>query len=199
MTYKDVVNMYSKKGYIFRTEKMRLNLGAIRSKDSKSNKFDDLGFLAWIDENNQEQLLYYWVTTDPGKSYLLAPMKRDGCIITVPGQYLEVFAIGLHNGKYQCFKQVGKMAYVRDNNKDEILDFSLYKDPEKAKTNIFWDICNTNYHRAHEFKIVEYVFNYSAGCTVVKNPETYKKLIELQNKSSKFGFQRFDYTLFEEQ
>jgi len=35
------------KGYKFRTEEMALNLGGIRSNTSESNKFDDLGFVAW--------------------------------------------------------------------------------------------------------------------------------------------------------
>lgn len=177
---------------------MALNLFGIRSRESKSDKFDDLGGVAWIDENGQKELFNFWMTTDPGKHWLTTPMSKEGTIILVPGQYKNVYAKGLHAGKYDAFKQVKEMYYVRDYNKDLVLDFDLYRDKEQLKIRGFWGINGTNLHRASEFKIVELVGPYSAGCQVVQRPETFKKLIELRNKSMEYGFQKFDYTLFEE-
>lgn len=197
-TYQDVKQLYASKGYSFREQKWALNIGAIRSKNSKSDTFDDLGWMAYVDGENKPQIQFFWCTTDPGKHWLLSPMKTDGTIIMVPGQYKEVFGVGKHNGQYECFKQLGPIAYVRDNNKDTTLDFSLYRDPQKRKTSLFWAISNTNLHRASEWKIIQWVGAYSAGCQVVQNPQTFKKLIELRDKSFQAGFKRWDYTLFEE-
>lgn len=197
MTYQDVKRLYLSKGYKFREQKMALNLFGIRSKISQSDKFDDLGGLAWIDEEG-EHLQNFWMTTDPGKHWLLTPMNSSGCIIMVPGQYLECYGKGLHNGKYECFKQVGPMAYVRDNDRNTELDFSLYRDPEKRKKHLFWGIQGTNFHRASLGKLTSLVQSYSAGCMVVQKPEIYKKLIDLRDKSFDAGFKRFDFTLFEE-
>lgn len=198
MTYKDAKIKYNLMGYKFRTEKMALNIFGIRSKNSQSNKFDDLGGVAWIDEQGNPQIMNFWMTTDPGKDWLLNPMNKNGCIITVPGQYLEVFQKGLHSGKYPALVQRKPMLYVRDNNRDSILDFSLYQDPEKRKKFAFWGINGTNFHRASGSKIVDFVTLYSAGCSVVQRPETFNKIMDLVDKSIKFGFINFDYTLFEE-
>jgi len=196
--YEDVRRLYASKSYVFRENKMALNIGAMRAKNSKSDTFDDLGWCAYIDENNTPQIQFFWCTTDPGKYWLQNPMKEEGCAIMVPNQYKEVLGVGKHNGKYECFKQLGPMSYVRDNNKDTILDFSLYRDPEKRKKALFWAIINSNVHRASEFHNVPIIGRYSASCQVVQNPQTFKKLIELRDKSFSAGFSRWDYTLFEE-
>ncbi len=196
-TYEDVKGIYAEKGYIFRTQEMALNLGAIRANNSQSDKFDDLGWCANI-EGGQPRIQFFWLTTDPGKHWLLTPMKADGTIIMVPGQYKEVFGQGKHNGQYECFKQLSPIAYVRDNDKNTELDFSLYRDAEKRKKHLFWNIANTNLHRASENKIVQWVGLYSAGCQVVQNPQTFATLMALRYKSELLGYRRWDYTLFEE-
>ncbi len=198
MTYDSIKTLYQAKGYRFREEKMALNLFGVRSKTSESDKFDDLGGVAWVDENYRRQFFNFWMTTDPGKHWLLTPMKSSGTIILVPGQYLEVYEKGLHNGKYDCFKQTGQMRYVRDYNKDTKLDFELYRNPEELKIRGFWGVNGTNLHRAAESKIVEFVGPYSAGCQVVQRIETFKKLLALRDQSEVFGFTKYDYTLFEE-
>ena len=198
MNYESTKKLYLSKGYKFREEKMALNLHGIRSRFSQSDKFDDLGGIAWIDENGEKQHFNFWMTTDPGKYYLQNPMDKNGCIIMIPGQYIEVYGRGLHNGKYECFKQVRKMEYVRDNNKDTLLDFDLYRDPIKRAAFAFWGINGTNFHRAHINAILKWIGRYSAGCQVAQRPETFKKLIDLRDKSVKFGYSFWDYTLFEE-
>jgi len=198
MNYNSIKQNYLKNNYVFRTEKMRLNIFGIRSKNSKSDKFDDLGGVAWIDEDGKEQLFNFWMTTDPGKYWLQNPMNKDGCIIMVPGQYLECYARGLHSGKYDALVQVAKMHYVRDNDKNTDLDFSLYRDPVKLAAFGFWGMNGTNFHRASEWKIVDLIFNWSAGCQVVQRPETFKKIMDLRDESIIAGWKKFDYTLFEE-
>jgi len=198
MNYDKIKQTYLSKRYKFREEKMALNLHGIRSRESKSDKFDDVGGVAWIDEAGKQQYWDFWITTDPGKYYLQNPMNKDGCIIMVPGQYIEVYGKGLHNGSYECFKQAKPMYYVRDYNKDTILDFELYRDPAQLKIRGFWGMNHTNLHRASKWKILQWIERYGAGCQVVQRPETFKKLIALRDKSTAFGFNFWDYTLFEE-
>lgn len=197
MDYKSIKDRYLKMGYKFRTGKLELNLFGIRSKDSQSDKFDDLVGCAWINENMVPCLYAFPATTDPGKYWLQNPMKKDGCAILVPGQYLEVYEAGKHKGEYEAFIQCSHMRYVRDNNRDTTLDFSLYRDPAK-KASIFWDIIGSNLHRASSWKIVNWVSKYSASCQVIQDPKYFAQLIELRDKSIKFGYKKFDYTLFED-
>lgn len=185
-------------GFTFREDKMALNVGAIRTTNSQSNKFDDFGFVAFVNQIGEPHLFTFACTTDPGKYYLQNPLDRNGCIITVPGQYIEVFGRGLHNGNYECFKQKKHMCYVRDNNKDTILDFDLYRDSTKRKINAFWGINGTNLHRASVIKLLQWVERYSAGCTVVQSATKFKQLIELRDASVNYGYTLWDYTLFEE-
>jgi hypothetical protein len=198
MTYKDCQNLYSKKGYKFRTGKMELNIFGIRSKNSQSDKYDDLGGVAYIDEEGKEQLFHFWMTTDPGKYYLTNPMNKEGCIIVVPGQYLQVYGLGLHSGKYEALVQKSPMHYVRDNNKDTELDFRLYREPKSLRELGKWEMRGTNFHRSSAWNVVPFIGRYSAGCQVVQKPETFDKIMNLVKESIKAGYKRFDYTLFEE-
>jgi len=196
--YEDIWVLYIDKKYKFRTDTMALNIGAVRSKESQSDKFDDLGFCAWIDKDNKRNLFTFPVTTDPGKYWLMNPMNKDGTIIMVPGQYIEVYGKGLHNGEYDCFKQIAPIHYVRDYNKDSKLDFDLYRNPESLKIRGFWGINGTNLHRASKFKNVLSIGMYSAGCQVVRKALDFNILLDLREISANCGYQRWDYTLFEE-
>lgn len=198
LTYQSVKELYLGKEYRFRQQKMALNIGAIRSKESQSDKFDDIGFVAWISTDHVENLFTFPITTDPGKHWLQNPMNKNGTIIMVPGQYIEVYGQGLHNGEYLCFKQIGQIRYVRDFNKDSKLDFDLYRNPENLKIRGFWGICGTNLHRASKVKNVLNVGMYSAGCQVVQKLSDFDRLIGLQGTSKVYGFKKWDYTLFEE-
>ncbi len=197
MNYNDLKQKYLKMGYKFRTDKMALNLFGERSVNSQSDKFDDIVGCAWVNENSVPCIVNYKATTDPGKYWLQNPMNKKGTIIMVPGQYLEAYGIGKHKGEYEAFVQIAHIAYVRDNNKDTVLDFSLYRDKEKFKKEVFWDICGTNLHRSSAWNIIPFIGQYSAGCQVLQNPKEFATLIELRDKSALKGWKKFDYTLFE--
>jgi hypothetical protein len=198
MNYLEVKQLYAKNGYKFREEVGAINIFGIRSKTSKSDKFDDLGGVAYKMVGGQTFVDHFWMTTDPGKHWLTSPMNKNGTIILVPGQYINVYTKGLHNGEYDCFKQVGQMAYVRDYNKDTTLDFDLYRNPEERKIRLFWGVNGTNLHRASKWKIVELIGSYSAGCQVVQRAETFEKLLKLRDWSNTHGYTHWDYSLFEE-
>lgn len=197
MTYSEIEKLYEKNEYKFRTEDYALNIFGIRSKESRSNKFDDKIGIAWRVENSKFIIIDN-ATTDPGKYWLELPSVREGTIIVVPNQYTEVYEKGLHAGKYDAFKQCAPMVYVRDNDRNMDLDFSLYRDLQKRKIHSFSAIRGTNLHRASENKIVQFVEKYSAGCQVVQNPTFFARMIMLRDLSISEGYKKFDYTLFEE-
>lgn len=197
MNYKEIENKYKEKGYVFRTGLYEVNVFGIRSINSQSNQFDDIIGVAWNGKKGSYCLTGN-ATTDPGKYYLQNPMNNKGTIIMVPGQYLKCYAKGLHAGKYDCFKQVAPMGYVRDDNKDTILDFKLYRDPILKGQHYFKNISGTNLHRASEWKIIQLVERYSAGCQVIQDPTFYSRLLSIRDVAITHGQKLFDYTLFEE-
>lgn len=189
------------KGYrFFQGGQYNLNIVGIRTKNSESNSFDDFLLVAFQDKNFQWQLKQWAITTDPGKPWLLKPMDPKGCAVIVPGQYLDVYADGIHGRskppgrRYRALEQVGKMAYVRDNNKDSRIDSSLWKDPR----NVFWDILKTNIHRSSQWAVTRWVETYSAGCQVFQSPKDFDEFMGLVSLAKIAGHNRFSYTLLME-
>lgn len=181
-----------------------LNIIGVRRETSKSNEFDDLLLVAYRDDRSAWQLKEYKITTDPGKPWLLKPMDPAGTAVMVPGQYAGAYAIGLHgrsfaSGPYKALEQVAPIAYVRDGNKDEKIDVSLYRDPAKAAKAIFWGILKTNIHRASKWAPVRTVETYSAGCQVFQDPKAFEEFLALCERSrANFKKNSFTYTLLEE-
>ncbi len=173
-TQSEIEAVFRKKGYKVFTGKFDVNLFGIRSKESQSDKFDDwVGY--WCSDGKNIIFDIFPATTDPGKSWLLTPMRSDGTAIMVPGQYSGLYKIG-HHKDYEALEQVGMARYVRDNNKDTKLDFDLYKDPEKLKKHGFWDNVKSNLHRASALKIVQFIGLYSAACQVIQDILNFKKI-----------------------
>jgi hypothetical protein len=117
----------------------------------------------------------------------------------VPDQYFDVYTIGIHGrtglNPYEAFEQIGPMKYVRDNNKDLKLDFSLMND----KKNIFWANIKSNIHRASKLIIVQVIEKYSAACQVIQSASNFESLLEAgRNQINKTGVKKFNYTLFTE-
>lgn len=196
-----VKDVFQRKGYaFFDTGAYNLNIYGIRSKNSQSDKFDDTGGVIYLDRQGVQRHFYFPITTDPGKHWLLNPLNIGGTALAVPGQYRGVYVIGIHgrswrSGGYEALEQVRNMRYVRDNNRNSQLDFSLYNDPK----NIFEANLKTNFHRAHKSSILRSIGRYSAGCQVAQNPEDFDFLLKLCHRQVRNGFgSRFTYTLLEE-
>jgi hypothetical protein len=203
ITFSLVADSYKRMGYKLFSGAYDLNIFGIRSSNSVSNKFDDLIGVAYTDEKKVLNIKLYPATTDPGLHWLHNPSNKKGCAILVPGQYSGVLTIGLHGrsgaSPYKALEQIGAMCYVRDNNKDGMLDFSLYRDPDKKKENAFWDIIKSNLHRASAWKIVQLIDQYSAACQVIQAPKHFEELMFLCEKQIDYGHgSKFTYTLFEE-
>lgn len=199
ITYESITAAYKRMGYKYSTVPFILNLFSIRSNDSQSNKFDDLTVGFYHDYERNCHILIYNSTTDPGKYWLQNPSNREGTAILVPDQYFDVYQIGIHgrtgSNPYEAFEQVGKMKYVRDNNRDMTLDFSLMNNPK----NIFWAVIKSNIHRASKLILSQLVDKYSAACQVIQSASGFESLLQAgNNQIKKNGKKLFDYTLFTE-
>ena len=173
-----------------------LNIVAKRSKNSVSDKFDDVLNVFYRAPNGSLQGFSYPITSDPGKHWLLNPLNKDGTLIMKPGQYRKVFYIGKHgrsgSNPYTALEQIGDIEYVRDNNKDHILDFDLFADSRNVIKGIF----KTNIHRASAWREMLGIGRYSAGCQVFANVNDFDHFMDLCHLQKRDGFgDKFSYTL----
>ena len=192
----DVKSVMKKKGYVFfESGIFNVNIIGIRSKEKKSNKFDDTMLLIYKNKKKEWEVQSAVITTDPGEKYLVHPMNRKGTAILVPNQYRGVYKVDIHarhNSKFahEALCQRGNVLKVwRDGNRDKILDH----DPETIDEGWF----GINIHRS---KVGEasYVGSYSAGCQVFKNGTDFKLFMSAVNKSAELYGNSFSYTLLEE-
>ena len=163
------------KVFVDSSKNFNLNIVNIRSNNKEAGKFDDTQVVFWF-YNKVLNKMIFDVTVDPGIPYLLKPIMPKGTAIVVPGQYINVWQLGKHKGKYDALVQINNITIVRDNNKDMLLDInSDFRD-----TGLF----GINCHRASSFGIEEFVGVYSAGCVVHKDPVQYNKLIKVCKESA---------------
>lgn len=153
----------------------------IRSATNLPNKFDDLIGLV-----NGNEVKWYTATTNPGTFWLNSPINSLGTAVLKCGQYVDTWAIGLHQGKYTALKQAKKVTVYRDADKDSIAEEQGNED-----TGMF----GINIHRANESTESRNIDKWSAGCQVLNNPLQFKELIQACIKSNK---KAFTYTLLKE-
>ena len=135
-----------------------LNIVGIRRNNPVPNRFDDWLTLSFF--NGREWKYFEWAaTTDPGLYWLQNPSRVEGTAILKPGQSVNCWQLGLHQGKYEALVQRGPMTVLRDRNKDVVLDF----DTPYEQTGLF----GINCHRANETRESVQVDRWSAGCQVV--------------------------------
>lgn len=198
---KDIQSVMHDKGYKFFYRGLyNLNIIGIRSNESESDKFDDEIHVIYTNQKKEKIHEIFPCTTDPGKYWLLNPMRKKGTIIMVPGQYSGVYKVGMHKS-YKALEQIKPIAYVRDNSKDSKLDFSLYETEVPNRYNPSFEITNskTNIHRASKWQNLLKVGRYSAGCQVLQIATDFNKLIKLCEEQENWGQgSTFTYTLLEE-
>lgn len=162
-----------------------MNLGAIRTKDNKSNTFNDWLFMFAHDNEGNLFGIVEQGTTDAGLYYRNNPMTPKGtCIIAHSRQYRGAFTYmkkGGHRGQ-EAFRQTGGLDYFLDNNKDDYLDFVNL---------ILNKIYNTNGHDMGT--LGNNVGKWSAGCwgAIKKTMQKFYSLAQLQianGHGSKFSF-----------
>lgn len=187
----EIISVMRNKNYIL-FEDGSLNLIAVRNLSKISNTFNDVLYnLRLID--NHWNISEYIVTTDPGSTTLIKPINMKGTAIIKPGQYKGLWAVGKHKGLYPALVQVGNCTVLRDNNKDDILNF----DTKLEETGNYFGI---NCHKAANIIISKFVNSYSAGCVVHADARKFDNefMIEMKKDAEKYG-NSFTFTLLEEQ
>lgn len=158
-------------------------------------------------------------TTSPGKPGLLEPSNYKGTAILLPGQYPGMYRVGptsLHGrtGKapYRAFEQAVEAEYLRDNDRDEILDIgttgyaesethyrnlrtALTLDGRYQKANI-----KSNLHRASQVagKLVPAVGPYSLGCQVIQDVGKFIAVLAEFTNAIPVQGNRVTYTLLDQ-
>ena len=175
-----------------------LNIVGIRSKDARSNKFDD--WMAVFYRMHSEWTLNLMAcTTDPGiywREHLFqvekgkVPFKvAKGSAILKEDQYKDTYKLGKHHG-YAALVQQKSVVVYRDKNLDRTLDFN--------DETLEYIPSSINIHRAGKQNTSINVDKWSAGCQVVADPNQFKMLMDLCRKSLNQNEGGLTYTLLHE-
>jgi hypothetical protein len=87
--------------------------------------------------------------------------------------------------------QVKEMKVYRDNNKNQILDYS--------QASIEEGLFGINIHRTNPLAFAKNVYKWSAGCQVFQRTSDFNYFMELCKKHKKFYGNSFTYTLLLEE
>jgi hypothetical protein len=193
LSYAQVKRLYKKKKYKFCTGTYHLNIFGIRETCFVNDTFSDYIGIAYEDDLCEKKVDLYPATTDPALVYLRNPLNKNGTIIMLENQYRRCYRIGTHgrtgNFPYTALEQCAPMDYVRDNNKDNVLDI----DRSKKISGIF----KTNLHRCSGYKIVRFISRYSEGCQVIQDPKHFDELMVTAKRQQSLGWgDKCSYTLF---
>lgn len=157
------------------------HLVGIRSRANGKNIFDDL--IAVINNN---EITWYTCTTNPGTHWLLNLLNPKGTAVLKPGQYVDSWQIGLHQGKYEALTQCKPIAVYRDGDRDEVAETL-----GQFETGMF----GINIHRANPSIVSKLIDKWSAGCQVLNDPQQFNALLA---KCKASGLNKFTYTLLNE-
>lgn len=189
-----LLNAFQTKGYELKSKPFEINIFGIRNSDTTADTFDDVVGLLYRTDKGVWVLYQYQSTTDPGSFYRSKPINVNGTIIMVPMQHKNCYKIGKHHD-YKAMQQIAPMAYVRDNNKDKVLDF-LYK---IVGFKSYREVAATNIHHASNTGKSINNYNWSAGCQVIADINDFNEFMtKIENSVNINGYANlFDYTLFE--
>lgn len=176
-SYVELENEFRRLGYAWPT----LHLIGVRSAANEKNKFDDNIYLV-----NGPIMFRYTGTTNPGTHWLKNLLNPKGTAVLKPGQYLDSWKLGLHQGKYKALVQAKPITVYRDADKDD-----LAEEQGKEDKGMF----GINIHRANPSAISSIIDKWSAGCQVLNNPKEFDSLLAACEKSGK---EFFTYTLLRE-
>lgn len=187
----DVLGQAKSQGFVTWEEPWRLWLFGIRAPNRNANTFDDLLGATWTDDKGVRQSRFWPGTTDPGTYWLLNPSNSAGCAILVEGQYLDVWKIDKHAGKYEALCQRnGNVRVYRDPSRDNKHDL----DPKTIVTGSY----GINIHAATQRPggVSTAVDQWSAGCQVHATEAGFNEMMGLAREQvSRSKKVLFSYTL----
>ncbi len=190
-TIEEILYIMRRKGYrIFDRDNQpyNLNLIGIRNASPVPNSFDDRLYLLWR-HNGVWRSKDFPLTTDPGTYWLMNPMAVQGTAILKEGQYIGLWKLGLHQGKYEALVQAGPCTVIRDANRDNRLDYDGHEE-----TGFF----GINCHRAAAWGTSKQVDKWSAGCQVFADSKDFAVFMALAREAAKAWGDRVTYTLLNE-
>jgi hypothetical protein len=154
--------------------------------DKVTNVFDDCMTLSFK-EGGVWKFYCWMITTDPGTKAVKEFSNPNGVARVVPGQYRGMWAVGLHQGKYEAMRQVKPVKVYRDKNKDMSFNETVIQE----------GIFGINGHRSSPTSESMYVENWSEGCQVFKKIKDFNEFMVLINKAKAIHGNAFTYTLLE--
>lgn len=181
------INIAKESNYpIFRRSEaypINLNIWGIRSRDTNTKYYNDVIAFFYENEDNTWELRLFEATTDPSNLNLQTPINSNGCAILREGFHEHLWKIGKHKGQYIALVQANPCYVIRDNNKDDKIDFS-----DNTDCGMF----GINLHRASSWKVSDEIGLYSAGCQVIKDINQWNDIIvPLIKKAVGKGYQSY--------
>jgi len=176
------------------------NLGGIRNASRQAGGWDDWMILAYEDDRGHGLLHAYPGSTDPSRTWLQTEKRNAaGTAILIPQQARGCWAVGpkykgISAHKYLCFKQVGAIRYVRDDNGDGILDIEQLIAEGKVRD----DIRGFDGHRASSVRAVPTVGLYGAGCQVWRLLQDFEHARSFTYWAAQYHGHRVSYTLVDD-
>lgn len=196
-TYGSVKQEVLNKGFKWFQNPYSLNFVHERTSYNATNVFDDFLHVCFTDKQGVGQIITIPWTTKPGiKGSLDSPVTVEGitgtAIIQAPQQVIEGWQFRdtfTEFSKHPYFRQIGKVDYWRDGNKNNILD--------KVKAQ-FKKIFGTHWHiMSHpEVKGSGKVNNWSLGC-MGGIAEDFDKILEVTRKSVSMYGDKFTGTILD--
>ncbi len=166
---------------VFTNGDYNLNLFGIRSPDRVSGTYDDLLGCAYK-ADGQWNVRYWAATTDPSLYYREHPANVKGTAILVPGQYVGVYTVDMHAGKYLALCQRnGPVTVWRDDNRDEVLDHNVDEESGYFGINIHAS-SSTPYDQTRDRDEESDVGAWSAGCQSHATTTGFRSMMSLVNK-----------------
>jgi len=193
MTLEQVKRAVEAKGYTWFNDVANkgydVNIVGVRNSTTGkkvTNLFDDKITLSFKDDKGVWQYYEWANTTEPGKKGVEQFHNVNGVARLVPGQYRGVWAIDLHQGKYQALCQrLGSVKVFRDADRD------LEYDEDNTDTGMF----GINIHKAGQDST--WVENWSEGCQVFKRVKDFDVFMKICKLAAKIHGNHFSYTLIE--
>jgi len=165
-----------------------LNIVGMRKKDDGkvSNKFDDLLYVFYKNNNGNWELMEYTITTVPGFKPKTTELPTKVAVLKL-GQYVDQYKLDYHQNKpdHLCLKKATSVVHRNDKP-------GSYNYNAGTETGSF----GINIHRSSKSGSSENVFNWSEGCQVFKNINQFNQFISLcKQQADTHKKATFTYTL----
>lgn len=183
LTPEDVADRIQALGHTLFTAPGDPTVFGIRAHTRDSDAWDDVLGVLWHEGRILHGLLAQG-TTDPGRPGLLEPSNRAGTAIVLPGQHRGCWSVGRPQDRgnrahpYPCFRQVGRIAHIRDVDRDAVLDIGTtgyaqdpqgWADAYTAITlgrQVHEEIIYADGHHASSTRLADAVGPWSLACQV---------------------------------